>query len=196
MSATLGEIVDGGRISHRRHLVQLKNHLTAHIHFDPQKKHLPRPLLRHSASHILQNGQGFCGENARVAILLLRKAGIRANRLYLEGRRWGHVAVEHEWAGGFYLFDAHNDPATLLADADVARIPSDDLGAFPNAHPQNPWQRVYRIKLFDKLPGLRRFSHRRPPACVIQVTESPHLMKAISLFVLGALGAATTFWAA
>ena len=117
-------------------LVRLKKFLTMTIDTDPARTDEPRPLLRASASNTLERGFGFCGERS-TAILLLGAGGVRAHRLYIEGERWGHVAVEHEWDGRWTLFDAHDDPHTVLPDALVCNVPSDELEQFrtPSGQP-------------------------------------------------------------
>jgi hypothetical protein len=121
-----------------------------------------------------------------VAIRLLGIAGVRAHRIYLEGARWQHVAVEHEWEGRWSLFDAHSDPATLLPDECVGRIESADIRCFPNGYDGNPWLRCYRVRLFHKLPALRRFEQVRAPGWIAQLAETPSLVRA----GFGLLGAA------
>jgi hypothetical protein len=187
LRAALDEAITGGRISHRKDLVALKRYLSDRIHFDNSKKNERRPLLRHTAHEILRSGEGFCGENGRVAILLLAKGGVRANRLYLEGKRWGHVAVEHDWAGGYKLFDAHPDPETVLGDEQVGEIPSDAIDRFPNGYDSNPWVGSYRIKVFHELGPLRRWERARPPAWLVRLAESPNLVKALAAIPAGVL---------
>ncbi|MBI1737087.1 MAG: transglutaminase domain-containing protein [Candidatus Rokubacteria bacterium] len=121
------------RIERREDLVSVKNFLNRRIFAHPALKDAPRPLLRASATETLATGRGYCGENARVAILLLQAGGVRAHRLYLRGPRWGHVIVEHEWQGGWRLFDGHAEPATRFADEDVARIVPEAIGDLPCA---------------------------------------------------------------
>jgi hypothetical protein len=168
-------------------LRELKHRLTASIDYDQQFLDAPRPLLRAPASLTLRTGTGFCGENARVAILLLKQRGVRAHRLYLQGPRWGHVAVEQRWEDRWVLFDAHRDPGVLLPDEHVARIPTAELERFPNDYAErNPWVRAARLKLALRLPGAG-LDGIRPPSVLVSVVERPFLMKA-----LAALGVATT----
>lgn len=193
LRATLARVGNGGRFRDREDLVRLKRYLSAHIRYDPKRVNDARPLLRHSAEHILRTGFGFCGENARVAIRLLGMGGVRANRVYLEGRLWQHNVVEHEWDGGWKLFDAHSDPASLLPDEDVGSIESSDIARFPNRHEGHPWLRSYRIKLFHSLPPLRCFEQTRVPRWVAQLVETPSMIKAM-LGVVGASCGLLTLW--
>ena len=190
LDATLGEIVGPNGIRTREDLVNLKRFLTTRIDTDPARTHEPRPLLRASASDTLERRFGFCGESARTAILLLGAGGVRAHRVYIEGERWGHVAVEQEWEGRWVLFDAHDDPSTVLPDALVGNVPSDQLDQFPNSHQRNPYRRAYRIKLFRNMGPLSRWSNVRPPAWIARSAERPALIKAVTGALLTGVGVA------
>ena len=185
LANVLREIVPGGRFRDRDDLVRLKRRLSETIRWDEARMHERRPLLRASAAQVLASGEGFCGENARAAVRLLRLGGVDAHRLYLEGERWGHVVVEHEWEGGWRLFDGHVDPRTALPDEAVGRIDSADLTAFPNDARENPWRSSYRIAGLRRLPGMRA---ARPPAIVTALAESPALVVTASGAVLVLLG--------
>jgi len=185
LRVTLARLGNGGYFRNREDLIRLKRYLSTHIRYDSKRVNEARPLLRHSAEHILRTGFGFCGENARVAIRLLGMGGVRAHRLYLEGQLWQHNVVEHEWEGSWKLFDAHPDPASLLPDEDVGAIESSDIARFPNYHEGHPWLRSYRIKVFHGVPVLQRFEQTRVPGWVAKIAETPSLLKAM----LGLLGA-------
>lgn len=186
MIRTLAKSLAGsGDFESKDFLIKVKHYLSSHIHFDSIKKDAKRPLLRHTAAEILISGYGFCGENARVAILLLNYSKIPAARLYLFGNIWRHVVVEHKWQDKWFLFDAHNDPAMLLPDDLVASIPSSDLKSFPNGHREhNVWVSSCRIKIFKRYRLLAGLSEFRLPKPLIIFTESPDLIKAF--FCLGA----------
>ena len=168
-------VAPSGQFRERAELVALKRRLSAEIHWDPKRMHERRALLRASAHQVLATGEGFCGENARVAVRLLNLGGIPAHRLYLEGPRWGHVVVEHRWEGRWRLFDAHVDPRTALPDEAVGRIDAGELATFPNRAAENPWKSSYRI------PGVRRLpvswaGRLRPPAALTALAETPALL--------------------
>ncbi len=188
-------IVGATRVRTRDDLTRIKRHLTAAITFDMADLSKRRPWLRSSAREILCCGRGFCGENARVAISLLRLGGVRANRLYLQGRAWDHTVVEHEWEGGWRLFDAHNDPATILPDELVASIDSEDLSAFPARREENLWVASYRLKLLHRLPILRHWSCARPPALLVAFGESPALVGIAVGAAMTFVGFIVAFWA-
>lgn len=165
-------------------LIELKRKLTATISYDQSTLEKPRPLLRSSAVQTLTTGDGFCGENARAAIVLLKQRGVRAHRLYLQGPRWGHVAVEHRWRDQWLLFDAHSDPGVLLSDDQVARIRTDELGRFPNDYSgTNPWERAARFKALLRAPGSAADA-LRPPSALVSVLERPYLAKALAGFAV------------
>lgn len=169
----LRRIAPDGRLRTREQLVALKRFLSATVRWDEARMHDPRPPLRASARRVLESGVGFCGENARAAVRLLRLGGVDAHRLYLDGERWGHVVVEHRWDGGWRLFDAHDDPRTELADDQVGRIDAADLRAFPNRAGENPWRASYRIPVLGRISWGRR---RMPPALLTALAEAPALV--------------------
>lgn len=184
----LHSILGSGKISSKEDLIRLKNHLTANIRFDVEKKHASRPLLRHTAKETLESSYGFCGENARTAVLMLQLGGLRANRLYLIAKEWQHVVVEHKWNGGWVLFDAHADENTLLPDEDVTRIASSDLANYPNKYEGHPWLSGHRIKLFHNIPFLRFMENIRLPQVLVVLFESPYLIKLVASLVVALIG--------
>jgi hypothetical protein len=161
-------------------LVDLRRKLAGTITYDPAHLHDPRPLLRQSAAQTLRTGNGFCGENARAAILLLKRQGLRAHRLYLQGPRWDHVAVEHAWDGAWVLFDAHADPGTIPDDSQLGRLRTDEVSSFPNAYRDaNPWLRATRFKALLRSPRSNA-DRLRPPALAVSLFERPYLVKAVA----------------
>ena len=182
----LGEIAPDGRITTREQLVRLKRRLSATIRWSEARMHDPRPALRASARRVLETGEGFCGENARVAVRLLRLGGVDAHRLYLVGERWGHVVVEHRWDGAWRLFDAHADPRTELADDRIGRVDAERLADFPNRAPENPWRGSFRVPLLGRTG---RGARLRPPAALTALAETPSLVVALGGGVLTLAGA-------
>ena len=181
LKALLRRLLPHGRVETREDLITLKRFLSASISYDLSKRHDRRPLLRQSAATTLARGEGFCGENARVAIRLLNLGGVRAHRLYLQGKRWSHVLVEHDWENGPRLFDSHPDPGTLLRDEDVGRIGPSEFDRLPNAyHELNPWLASFRIKLPQRPTLWRPLSQCRPPRLLVAVAESPDLLRALA----------------
>jgi len=185
LELVLLDLVPSGRISSRQDLGAIKNFLTERISCDVDRRHEKRPLLREPASVILETGYGFCGENARVAILLLALGGVRANRLYLTGSAWNHVAVEHRWDGHWFLFDGHADPCTVLPDEAVASIPSNSVQLFPNGHrPHNSWIDVHRIHFLHRF-STAHTGHLRLPRPLAIMHESPSFMRAAANCIAG-----------
>lgn len=192
LSGVLRAVVGRPRIASREDLLALRRYLTAHVTFTgPPPAGLRRPLLRASARETLESGLGWCGENARVAVLLLNLGGVSAHRFYLRGARWNHVAVEHWWEGAWRFFDAHNDPGTLPPDDEVGRLTCGLLERLPNAYRErNPWIDGFRVPLH--VPLLRVLRQAKLPGPVAVALESPALVR--GAFAL-TLAAAALLWA-
>jgi|GEM_PF-1154249 len=167
-------------------LTLVKKYLSTHINYDTAKRDAKRPLLRQTAATTLKTGFGFCGENARVAVLMLNYAGVKAGRVYLFGNRWNHVVVEHAYKGKWYLFDAHNDPGVMLPDAAVCTIPIEDIAAFPNEYrAQNEWVESCRIRIARKFSILSSLAQTRLPRPLTILTESPDLILMVAFLMAG-----------
>ena len=182
----LASLVPAERIATGDDLRAVKHFVAETVRPLPSGSIRPRPMLRDSATELLSSGEGFCGESARLSVLLLRAGGLSANRIYIAGPKWGHVAVEHRWHDEWVLFDAFPVPETYLADELVGSIRVGDLASFPNLYAAvNPWVDLYRVRLPRRLhdpPRRRRLrfvAERRPPAFVPLVLESPALLKAL-----------------
>ncbi len=187
LGAFLEGAVPGGRIRTREELVALRSAVRARVRFDTDRLDERRPPLRHPARRILEEGRGFCGENARVSVLLLLRGGVRAHRLYLFGPRWGHVVVAHVWEGAWRVFDAHDDPRTCPPDDALGRIAVDDLASFPNTVVDNPWRGASWAKAARRVPAVAR---AHPPAWVARISESPDLVRALAWALVAAAGIA------
>ena len=161
---TLTQIIGKRKIESVEDLVKIKNYLQTNISYNGNLKTKKRPLLRHTASHILTSNYGFCGENARVAIKLLMLGNIKAARIYLYGEKWGHVVIENKWNNSWFLFDGHYDEKTQLLDKQVTTIPSNKIEQYPNGYPENKYVNFCRIKLFYKIKLLASLSKIRLPS--------------------------------
>ncbi len=161
----------------RDHLVRLLRLLHDRVSYEGLDKNMWRPLLRQTAVETLNSGRGFCGENARLAIRLMATLGVPAARVYVFGERWNHVLTECRLDGRWWLFDGHNDPQTSMSSAGVCSIESPRIDLLRNDHP-NPYRTFQRIPLFHRLPWLGRFETARLPNWVVQLFESPNLIKA------------------
>jgi len=190
LKGVLRGIVPSGRIRQREDLVLIKKYLASHISYDQRRVNDPRPILRSSAQQTLASGQGFCGENARVAMWLLGLGGVRCHRVYLEATVWEHILIEHQWEGAWKFFDAHADPATVLPDDAVGRIDSTDLALLPNLHEGNAYVRSYRLRPFHRGGFLRQFEQLRLPGPVALLFESPALLHAGAGVVVATAGLA------
>jgi len=167
-------------------IISLKRYLSDNINYDTAKRNAKRPLLRQTAATTLKTGFGFCGENARVAVLMLNYAGIRAGRVYLFGNRWNHVVVEHIYNNNWYLFDAHNDPGVMLPDTDVCKILIEDIESFPNEYrEENVWVESCRFKIARRIAFLSAIAQWRLPMPLAILSESPDLIKATLFLVAG-----------
>lgn len=182
---TLRSVVGKTRLTEKEDLKKLKNYLNRTIKYETEQLAVKRPLLRHTASHILKTGYGFCGENARVSIKLMLLGSIRARRIYLFRKEWQHVLVEHIWENNWFVFDGHYDPDTLLNDDQLASIPSENITEFPDTYPNNPYLDFCRIKLL--YPYFKRLSKMKLPTSVVYVIESPYLIKSIIFLFAAAI---------
>lgn len=183
LQKTLVEINGKTTINTVQDLINIKNYLNKTITYNSDLKTKKRPLLRHTASQILKSNYGFCGENARVSIKLFLLGGIKASRIYLYGKKWGHVVIEHKWNNAWYLFDGHYDPLTKLENKDITAIESNDLSSYPNGYPENLYINYCRIKLFYMIKPLKFLSKIKLPSFVVYFFESPYLIKAYLAFV-------------
>lgn len=87
-------------------LTALRDYVRAHvrnINFSARG----RPFLRDTAADILRTGKGRCGEATRAFVNLARASGIKAQRLYLNGRRPHVLAVVRTDDGRKLVVDAY-----------------------------------------------------------------------------------------
>ena len=69
-----------------------------------------RPFLRDTAADTLHMGKGRCGEATRAFVNMARAAGIRAQRLYLEGKKSHVVALISAEDGSSLIVDSADRP--------------------------------------------------------------------------------------
>src|SRR3989440_6918732 len=69
-----------------------------------------RPFLRDTAADTLRTGKGRCGEAIRAVGNMARAAGIRAQRLYLEGKKSHVVALISAEDGSSLIVDSADRP--------------------------------------------------------------------------------------
>jgi hypothetical protein len=90
-------------------VVALRDYVRAHVR-NVEFAGLTRPLLRDTAADTLRTGKGRCGEAARVFVNMAGAAGIRAQRLYLEGEKSHVVSVVGREDGAVLIVDSSADP--------------------------------------------------------------------------------------
>ncbi len=161
-------------------LSKLMTYLQTTISFQnvDRSKNRKNNLLRATAVQVAESGEGFCGENARLAINLMDILGIKSCRLYLTGKKWGHVLTECKIDGRWWFFDGHYDPETAMNVQDIGKLPSPQISLLKNGYNENGWVDYNRIKVFSKIPFLRTFSKARLPSFIVLLFENPHLIKA------------------
>jgi len=172
LKAILEETIGCDKIAKLEDIIKIKNYLIAKISYSQSDKTARRPLLRATAVQTLKSGRGLCGENSRLAVLLLNYGGVRANRVYLYGKLWQHVVCEFKWGKMYYLFDGHNDPETSLKDESVGKILSSDIGSYPNAYSSNPWIDYCRIKVLHQISFFKFLSKIRPQTLFVYIFEN------------------------
>jgi len=187
LKAALKEIIGCDKIANLADIIKIKNYLSSKITYTQSDKTAKRPLLRATAVQTLKSGKGLCGENSRLAVLLLNYGGVRANRVYLYGKLWQHVVCEFKWGGTYYLFDGHNDPETSLKDELVGKILSSDINSYPNGYTSNPWIDYCRIKILWQISFLKFISKMRPHLLSVYIFENPYLIKSIFFLFLAML---------
>ena len=112
--------------------------LRDYLHQNVKRDKFPargRPFLRNTAAETLASGKGRCGESTRAFINMASGLGIRARRLYLEGRRSHVVAL------------------VTLDDGRQVIVDSADRFYFPNIE---PLASVTRHAEFDSYSSFNR----------------------------------------
>lgn len=188
LRGVLALALPGGRVRSRDDVLALWRLVGGRVRWEPARAFEDRrPLLRDPAGTTWARGEGLCGENARLSVRLLRLAGCRAHRLYLFGERWGHVVVELRWDGAWRLFDAHQDAVTLPSDEEVGVLTTEDLARFPNRQVGNRWVAAATVKALRGFPLMAR---RPPPGLVVEVMESPNLLRLTGALAVTGAGVA------
>ena len=180
----LTNVIGKTKVESINDIIDIKQFLNNNISYNSNLKTQKRPLLRNTATQILKSKYGFCGENARVAIKMFLIGGVIARRIYLYGKKWQHVVIEHQTNKQWYMFDGHLDPETKLKDTQVASIPSEDIAEYPNGYKENPYIDFCRIKLFYAIPPFKFLSMIKLPKSVVYLMESPYLIKSVLSFFL------------
>lgn len=139
-----------------------------------------RPFLRATAAEILRSGRGHCGEATRVFINMADALGIRAQRLYLEGRMPHVVAEVRLKGGGRIIVDSYDEPyiPELATLEQVMQRPE-----FTSYSSLN-WRRA--------LVSLPSFKLDLGP--LAYYLENPHAIKALFYFLLAAACVGFKLW--
>lgn len=90
-------------------VVALRDYIRARVR-NVEFAGLTRPFLRDTAADTLSTGKGRCGEATRVFVNMARAAGLKAQRLYLEGDKSHVIAVVHSDDGALLVVDSSADP--------------------------------------------------------------------------------------
>ena len=90
-------------------VLALRDYIRTHVR-NVEFAGLTRPFLRDTAAETLRTGKGRCGEAARVFVNMARAAGIRAQRLYLEGEKSHVVTAVRREDGAVLIVDSSADP--------------------------------------------------------------------------------------
>ena len=90
-------------------VVALRDHVRRSVRHRGYRRR-GRPFLRATAAEILRSGRGHCGEATRAFINMADALGIRAQRLYLEGRMPHVVAEVRLKGGGRLIVDSYDEP--------------------------------------------------------------------------------------
>ncbi len=129
-----------------------------------------RPFLRNTAVESLRSGKGRCGESTRAFINLADAVGVRAQRLYLEGRRRHVVALAKLDNGEQVIVDSSDKPyfQELESLTQLSNHPEFDSYSSFN-------ERRTLASLRSKTVNLGRFA---------VYTENPHTLQAAFWFML------------
>lgn len=144
-----------------------------------------RPFLRSTAWETWKSGKGYCGEGARVIVVMLQSLSIPAARLYLRADRddYFHIAVAYYDEGKWYLTDSTNSSTDLLAFLTDNRMPLDQLPG------QNPFFYSYSFMNWRRVLPFMWFDQKAPlPQGVSIVMENPPLALGLTKGLLGSVG--------
>lgn len=152
-------------------VVALRDHVRRNVSHRGYRRR-GRPFLRASAAETLRSGKGHCGEATRAFINMADALGIRAQRLYLEGRR-PHVVAEVKLKGGGRVIVDSYDEAYIPEIETLEQVMSrPEFSSYSSLN----WRR--------KLASLSSFKLDLGP--LAYYLENPHAIKAVLYFFLAA----------
>ena len=152
-------------------VVALRDHVRRHVSHKGYRSR-GRPFLRDSAADTLRSGKGHCGEATRAFINMADALGIRARRLYLEGRKPHVVAEVRLKDGGTVIVDSYDEAyiPELESLEQVMRRPEFSY------HSSFNWRRT-------RMPMP---SYKLDLGPLAYYLENPHALKALLWFFLAA----------
>ena len=162
-------------------VVALRDHVRRNVKHKGYRRR-GRPFLRATAAETLRSGRGHCGEATRAFINMADAAGVRAQRLYLEGRM-PHVVAEVRLKGGDRLIvDSYDEPyiPEITTLEQVMRRP--EFSSYSSLN----WRRA--------LASLPSFKLDLGPLAFY--LENPHAIKALFYFLLAAACVGLKLWGA
>jgi Transglutaminase-like superfamily len=135
-----------------------------------------RPFLRDTAADTLRTGKGRCGEAARAFVNLARAAGLRAQRLYLDGPRPHVLAVVRPGDGRRLVVDPYETPY----------VP--EVGPLDGLLGDHAEFTSYSTLGFRRLSLLRSLpSHELPLGPLNYLLENPHALASLLWLLASAL---------
>jgi Transglutaminase-like superfamily len=135
-----------------------------------------RPFLRDTAADTLRTGKGRCGEASRAFVNLARAAGIRAQRLYLDGPRPHVLTVVRPGDGRRLVVDPYETPYVPEVE------PLDNLLAAHTEFASYSTLGFRRLSLLRSLP-----SNELPLGPLNYLFENPHALASFLWFFASAL---------
>jgi hypothetical protein len=151
----------------------MRDYLRAHVH-DTNFYADRRPFLRDTAADTLRMGRGRCGEATRAFISMARVAGIRAQRLYLDGVK-AHVVALVDGADGKRLIVDSADNPFFANNEPLSNLPQ-HVGF--NSASSLEWR---RLRILRRLP-----SNEWSLGPLVYFLENPHALVACLSFILSA----------
>jgi hypothetical protein len=163
-------------------VVAIRDYIRTHVR-NVEFAALTRPFLRDTAADTLRTGKGRCGEAARVFVNMARAAGIRSQRLYLEGEKSHVVTVVSRGDGAVLVVDSAADPV-YFPDLEP-------LSAFSSHKEFSTYSTWRRTRALRKLPP--NYADIGPLAYLF---ENPHALLAALCFLASAALLALSLYAA
>ncbi len=160
-------------------VVALRDHVRRSVRHKGYRRR-GRPFLRVSAAQTLRSGRGHCGEATRAFINMADALGIRAQRLYLEGRTPHVVAEVRLKGGGSFVVDSYDEPYIPEIETLEQVMQRPQFSSYSSLS----WRRA-----LASLP-----SFRLDLGPLAYYLENPHAIKALFYFLLAAACVGFKLW--